>query len=82
MLHVNSRRTTFKHQRAPAARVNSIFLKLNVRPQGPVVRTPVTANPELNFNPGLFFFLSKALSRIVFAILFRVSNHQVVGEEN
>ena len=28
----------------------------------PVVRTPVSANPGLNFNPGFFFFLSKALS--------------------
>ena len=28
MLHVNSRETTFKHQRVPAARFNNIFLKL------------------------------------------------------
>ena len=32
--------------------------------QGPVVRTPVGANPGLNFNLGFFIFLSKALSRI------------------
>ena len=50
--------------------------------QGPVVRTPVGANPGLNFNPGFFFFFSKALSRIIFSILFRVSNHQIVGKEN
>ena len=50
--------------------------------QGPVVRTPVSANPGLNFNPGFFIFLSKALSRIIFSILFRVSNHQIVGKEN
>ena len=49
---------------------------------GPVVRTPVNANPGLNFNPGFFFFLSKALSRIIFSILFRVSNHQIAGKEN
>ena len=36
--------------------------------QGPVVRTPVSANPGLNFNPGFFFFLSKALSRIISSI--------------
>ena len=53
---------------------------LNV--QGPVVRTPVSANLGLNFNPGFFFLLSKALSGIIFSILFRVSNHQVVGKEN
>ena len=50
--------------------------------QGPVVRTPVSANLRLNFNPGFFFLLSKALSRIIFLILFRVSNHQIVGKEN
>ena len=49
---------------------------------GPVVRTPVRANPGLNFNPGFFFFLSKALFRIIFYIIFRVSNYQIVGKEN
>ena len=49
---------------------------------GPVIRTPVSAIPGLNFNPGFFFFLSKALSRIIFSILFRVSNHQIVGKDN
>ena len=43
---------------------------------GPVVRTPVSANP------GFFFFLSKAYYGIIFSILFRVSNHQIVGKEN
>ena len=36
--------------------------------QGPVVRTPVSANPGLNFNLGFFFFLSKAFSWIIFSI--------------
>ena len=49
---------------------------------GPVVRTAVSANPGLNFNPKCFIFSSKALSRIIFSILFRVSNHQIVGKEN
>ena len=49
---------------------------------GPVVRTPVSANPGLNINPHLFFFLSKAHYRIIFCILFRVSSHQIVGKEN
>ena len=49
---------------------------------GPVVRTPVSANLGLNFNPSFFFLLSKALSRIFFSILFRVSNHQIVFKEN
>ena len=36
--------------------------------QGPVVRTPVSANPGLNFDAGFFFFLSKALYRIIFSV--------------
>ena len=39
---------------------------------GPVVRTRVSANPGLNLNPGFFFFLSKALSRIIFSVIFSV----------
>ena len=49
---------------------------------GGVVQTPVSANPGLNFNPGFFFFLSKALSRIIFSVIFRVSNHQILGKGN
>ena len=36
--------------------------------QGPVVQTPVRANPVLNFNQGFFFFSSKALSQMIFYI--------------
>ena len=50
--------------------------------QGRVVQTPVSANLGLNFNPGFFFFLSKALCRIIFSIIFKVSNHQILGQEN
>ena len=42
-----------------------------------VVRRTISANPGLNFNLGFPFFCSKALSRIIFSILFRVSNHQI-----
>ena len=37
---------------------------------------------RLNFNPGFFIFLSKALSQIIFSFLFRVSNYQIVAKEN
>ena len=47
--------------------------------QGQVVRTPVSANPGLNFNPGFFFLLSKALSWIIFSNFFF---YQIVGKEN
>ena len=54
--------------------------KKQTNKQGPVVRTPVSADPELNFKLGLVFFLSKALSPTIFSILFRVSNHQIVSK--
>ena len=49
---------------------------------GRVVRRPVSANPGLNFNPGFFFFSSKAFSRKIFPILFRVFNHIIVDKKN
>ena len=59
------------------------FLKTCVKKaQGPVVRRPISANPGLNFNPSLFFFSSKAFSRTIFSILFRVANHQIVDKKN
>ena len=42
---------------------------LDVALQGPVVRTPVSANPGLNFNQGFFFFSSKAISQMIFYIV-------------
>ena len=49
---------------------------------GSVFRRPISANPGLNFNPGLFFFSTKAFSRTVFSILFRVANHQIVDKNS
>ena len=43
-----------------------------------LVRRLISANPGLDFNPGVFFFSSKAFSRIIFSILFRVANRQIV----
>ena len=50
--------------------------------QNLVVRRPISANPGSNFNPGLFFFSSKAFSRTIFSIIFRVANHQIVDKKN
>ena len=36
----------------------------------------------LDFNPGLFFFSSKAFSWKIFAILIGVANHQIVDKKN
>ena len=49
---------------------------------GPVVRSPISANPGLNFNLGFYFFCSKAFFRIIFSILFRASDHQIVDKNN
>ena len=50
--------------------------------EGPVVRRPIGISPGLNFNPGVFFCLSLALSRIISSMLFRVVYHQIVDEKN
>ena len=45
---------------------------------GQVVPRLTSADPGLNFNPGFFMPLFKGLLGIIFSILFRVSNHQIV----
>ena len=54
----------------------------NIKRKAMRKREIITRAQLLNVNPGFFFFLSKALSRIIFSILLRVSSHQVVGKEN
>ena len=50
--------------------------------KGPVARRrAISANPRLNFNPGFYFFCSKAFSRMIFSILFRVSNSHIVNKK-
>ena len=49
---------------------------------GPVGRRPIIANPKLKFNPGSFFFFSKAFYWIISSFLFRASNHQIVDKKN
>ena len=63
-----------KHSMVTDTQARRIIRVSNID-QGRVVRRPVSANPGLNFNPGLFFFSSKAFSRKIFSILFRVFNH-------
>ena len=45
-----------------------------------IVQRPISANPGLNFYPGMFFFSSKVFSLAIFSILVRVGNHQIVGK--
>ena len=54
----------------------------NIKGKAMRKREIITRAQLLNVNPGFFFFLSKALSRIIFSILLRVSSHQVLGKEN
>ena len=37
---------------------------------------------RLGFNPGFFFLCSKAFSQIIFSVIFRASNHQLVDKKN
>ena len=48
---------------------------------GPVVRRLISTNPGLNFNPGFFFFCSKTFFQIIFSILFRASDSQIVDKK-
>ena len=51
----------------------------------PIVQRPISVNPGLNYNPGFFFFCSKALSQLIFSFLLRVSkndNNQIVDKKN
>lgn len=43
--------------------------------QGPVVRRLISVNQALNFHPGFF-------NLIIFSILLRTSDHQIVGKTN
>ena len=51
-------------------------------PEGPVVRTPVSANPGLNFNPRFFLFIKSTFWDNFLSILFGVSKYQIVGKED
>ena len=53
-----------------------------VRPQGPVVRRPISTNQGLNLNLVYFCLCSNAFSLIIFSILFRVANHRVIDKKN
>ena len=50
--------------------------------QGPVVRRPINAQPEVKVNPGFFFLRLKAFSRIIFSAIFKVFNKQLVDKKN
>ena len=47
---------------------------------GPVVRKSISANQGLNCNPGFYLYCSKEFSPIIFSILYRASNHQIVDK--
>ena len=74
--------TTHVHQMMVHQSIKSTKTKYRKLSVISSVRRPISANPELNFNPGLFFFSSKAFSRTIFSILFRVANHQIVDKKN
>ena len=50
MLRVNSRETTFEHQRVPATRFNNIFPKLFDRH---ATFAPINVKPEVGGTPGI-----------------------------
>ena len=48
---------------------------------GPVVQRLMSTNPGLNFNLGFLFFCLKTFFWIIFSLLFRASNHQIVDKK-
>ena len=67
----------------PFASKHFMLLLVRAKHQCPVVQMSLSANPGWNVNPVFFFlFLSKALSLIIFSIIFRVSDQQIVGKES
>ena len=57
-------------------------LKYRGNSQVPFVRRPISAKPGVKFNPGFSLLCSKALSRIIFSVIFRAFNHQLVDKKN
>ena len=49
---------------------------------GSVVGRLISANPGLNFNSGFLTALLKSLFWIIFFILLKASNHQIVDKTN
>ena len=46
----------------------------------PVVPKPISANQGLHFNPYFYFYCLKAFCPIIFSILYRAPNHQIVDK--
>ena len=47
---------------------------------GPADQRPISTNSGLNFNPGFFFFCSKAFSWMIFSLVCRVSKHKIFDQ--
>ena len=47
----------------------------------PADQRPISANSGVNFNPGFFFFCSKAFSRMNFSLVCRVSKHNLIVDK-
>ena len=73
---------TFSTYSSVGSNTASMFLPVFFNALGSVVRRQIDANPGLNFNLGFFFFCLKTFFWIIFSLLFRASNHQIVGKRN
>ena len=71
MLHVNSRETTFEHQRVPAARFNNIFLKLFGRHATSLTSCNLQVDLKSFLASGAFFLGPEATER---AMIWQVIN--------
>ena len=57
-------------------------VRTGLKARAPVVRRPISANPKLNFNLGLFIPLFKSLFGIVSCLLFIASYNHILDKKN
>ena len=62
--------------------LGSLLLAFLASTQGPVAQRVISPNPWLDFKWGFFFFLSNVFSQIIFSIVVRVFNRQIVNKNN
>ena len=70
-----------KHSSKKISFCHVMEININQPGQGPVLWRSINTNLELNFRPGSFSFCLKAFHRIIFSVIFSVSNHQIVDKK-
>ena len=81
---LRARNSSLQNTAAPLLR-GKVMIDAKCFPKQCIGRVIQKLEQNLNpraLNPGLFFLCSKAFSRIIFSVIFRVSDHQLLDENN